>query len=93
MIERGELRPGNWVRVRVSGKDGELDFNSQIKQILPNDVILANGLRAAFRMLYPIQLTDDILLKSPDVSIDPNTFITLADTPSEETIYFLGGIN
>lgn len=92
MIDRDELRPNNWVHVHVEGKDGEMNFNAQIKQLLPNEVILANGLHAAYRMLYPIQVTEDILLRCPDIRINPNAFINDRETPPDETIYFLGTI-
>lgn len=92
MIDRDELRPNNWVHVHVEGKDGGMSFNTQIKQLLPDEVILANGLHAAYRMLYPIQVTENILLRSPDININPNAFIDPSDTPPDETIYFLGNI-
>lgn len=39
-----------------------------------------------------LPLTEDILLGSPDVSVNPNAFIDPSDTPPDETIYFLGNI-
>lgn len=90
MIDRDELRPNNWVHVHIEGRDGNMSFNAQIKELLPGEVILTNGLHAAYRMLYPIQVTEDILLRSPDISLNPNAFIDPSDTPPDETIYFIG---
>lgn len=92
MIDRDELRPSSWVHVQGESKDGEMNINTQITHLLPDGVILTNGLHATYSMLYPIQVTEDILLKSPDVRVNPDAFISPFDTPPDETIYFLGNI-
>lgn len=92
MIDRDVLKPKNWVHVQVKGKDGEMSFNAQITHMLPDGVILTNGQHVTYGMLYPIQLTEDILLRCPDIRINPNVFLNDRDTPPDETIYFLGNI-
>lgn len=63
MIAANELRIGNWVNVKVEGKDGLFDGNYQIEEIRKDVILFNNGIHAAYRMLYPIPLTKEILLK------------------------------
>lgn len=63
MIAANELRIGNWVNVKVEGKDGLFDGNYQIEEIRKDVILFNNGIHPAYRMLYPIPLTEEILLK------------------------------
>lgn len=63
MIEANELRIGNWVNIKVEGKDGTFDGNYQIEEIRKDVILFNNGIHAAYRMLYPIPLTEERLLK------------------------------
>ena len=63
MIQPNELRIGNWVNIKVEGKDGTFDGNYQIEEIRKDVILFNNGIHAAYRMIYPIQLTEERLLK------------------------------
>lgn len=63
MIAANELRIGNWVNIKVEGKNGTFDGNYQIEEIRKDVILFNNGIHAAYRMLYPIPLTGERLLK------------------------------
>ena len=63
MIAANELRIGNWVNITVEGKDGVFNQNEVIEEIRKDVILFNNGIHAAYRMLQPIPLTKDILMK------------------------------
>lgn len=63
MIAANELRIGNWVNINVECKDGTFDGNYQIEEIREDVILFNKGIHAAYRMLYPIPLTEERLLR------------------------------
>lgn len=74
-IKETDIMIGNRVNLTVEGKDGVFNQNIVIEEIRKDVILFNNGIHAAYRMLRPIPLTEDILLKCGSVFHDEECHI------------------